>query len=278
MPKTKTRWQTCEPGIGSVIDDFRVVTWGWLGRKQVPVDATIAFDGLCLILKGRGTFRLDDGPIHEVVAPCFFHIWPGPRFRYGPVPGSFWEERYLCVDGPRVDKWRIWGWLRHACAPCRLKNASTCVKLHTHLGEAFEKPGSHSIDDAKLGVERMLLLLKSNDARSRPLDPLGQMLESWRDASKRPTSLHEAAASLRMSYSSFRAKVAARKGMGPHQYLLHMSIDEASRLLIGTDESIKAIAYATGFHSAESFCRAFRRLRGMTATRHRTIHRVQTKS
>ena len=103
------------------------------------------------------------------------------------------------------------------------------------------------------------------------------MLESWRDASKRPASLRAAAASLGMGYSSFREKVAARKGMGPHQYLLHMSIDEASRLLIGTDESIKAIAYATGFRSVESFCRAFRKMRGMTASRYRTIHRVKTK-
>lgn len=278
MPKFRTKWQTCEPSIGSVIDDFRVVTWGWLGRKRELVDATIAFDGLCLILKGRGTFRLDDGPIHEVVAPCFFHIWPGPRFRYGALQGSYWEERYLCVDGSRVDKWRNWGWLRNASVPQRLKNASACVKLHSQLGQAFEKTDSPSIDEAKLGVERLLLLLKSADARSHSLDPLGQMLESWRDASKRPSSLREAAMSLGMSYSSFRAKVAARKGMGPHQYLLHMSIDEASRLLIGTDESIKAIGYATGFQSPESFSRAFRKIRGMTATRYRMIHRVGTKN
>ncbi len=278
MPTSRTKWQTCEPSIGSVIDDFRVVTWGWLGRKREAVDATIAFDGLCLILKGRGSFRIDDGQIHEVVAPCFFHIWPGPRFRYGPTPGTHWEERYLCVDGSRVDKWRNWGWLRNASVPQRLKNATAFVKLHSHLGEAFEKPDSHSIDEAKLGIEHLLLLLKIDDAKRHPLDPLGQMLESWRDTSKRPASLRKAAASLGMSYSSFRAKVAARKGMGPHQYLLHMSIDEASSLLIGTDESIKAIGYATGFQSPESFCRAFRKICGMTATRYRMIHRVGTKS
>jgi AraC-like DNA-binding protein len=103
------------------------------------------------------------------------------------------------------------------------------------------------------------------------------MLESWRDAPKRPTSLRAAAASLGMGYSSFREKVAVRKGMGPHQYLLHLSVDEASRLLISTDETIKVIAYDSGFHSVESFCRTFRKMRGMTAGEYRSMHRMGTK-
>ena len=277
MPKFGNTWQNCEPSFGSVIDDFRVVTWGWLPRKSEKVDATIAFDGLCLILKGRGTFRLDDGPPHEVVAPCFFNIWPGPRFRYGPDAGTNWEERYLCLDGPRVEKWKQWKWLRHASAPQRLRAKALCKKLHMRLGEAVDPPHWHSIDEAKLGVERLLFLLTNSETRNRTLDPLGQMLEDWRDASKRPASLREAAASVGMGYSSFRDKVAKRKGMGPHQYLLHMRLDEASRLLIGTDESIKAIAYTTGFHSMESFCRAFRRMRGMSAGEYQRMHRVGTK-
>jgi hypothetical protein len=88
------------------------------------------------------------------------------------------------------------------------------------LGEAFDSPHRHSIDEAKLGVERLLFLLTNSKALNRTLDPLGQMLEDWRDASKRPASLREAAASVGLGYSSFREKVAKRKGMGPHQYLL----------------------------------------------------------
>ena len=61
-------------------------------------------------------------------------------------------------------------------------------------------------------------------------------------------------------------------GQTPHQLLIARRIREAKWLLSGTGQTIKAIAQDCGFHSIETFYRAFKRTVGVTPHHFRSIH------
>ena len=103
MPNFQTSWSASEPELGSVMDGMQIAIIGHLMRKTEMVDTRFTFDGFGLVLDGRGTFQIDDGPVLPIEAPAVLYIWEGPRFRYGPLHGTSWEERYLCFTGRRVD-------------------------------------------------------------------------------------------------------------------------------------------------------------------------------
>lgn len=52
--------------------------------------------------------------------------------------------------------------------------------------------------------------------------------------------------------------------MRPMEYIAKRRIQEAKSLLTGTDKSIEAISYETGFCSESYFCMLFRRYEGLT--------------
>ncbi len=59
-------------------------------------------------------------------------------------------------------------------------------------------------------------------------------------------------------------------GVPPHQFLLELRLQEASRRLRGGNEPIKHIAFDMGFQSHASFIRSFRRHHGVTPSQYRT--------
>ena len=54
-------------------------------------------------------------------------------------------------------------------------------------------------------------------------------------------------------------------GQAPYQFHLSLRMDEAKRLLITTELSIREIAWTIGYEQVSGFCKAFRKLSGMTA-------------
>ena len=61
MPETKKEWMVTEPEVSGMMDTLRIETVGYLPRKQDPVDARFGFEGLGIVLKGQGRFRVANG-------------------------------------------------------------------------------------------------------------------------------------------------------------------------------------------------------------------------
>lgn len=79
-----------------------------------------------------------------------------------------------------------------------------------------------------------------------------------------PLPIPDIARSLSLSTRSLEQRFRTHLGQSPHQFYLHLRLNEAHRLAIDTSMSAGEIAAATGFASQASFARAFRALHGLS--------------
>ena len=278
MPKLETSWSASEAELGSAVDSLRIELIGHIPNKTERVDTRFDFEGFGLVLAGRGVFQIDDGPVCPVEAPAVFYIWEGPRFRYGPLPGTSWDERYICLSGQRVRDWQRWRWLEHTEAPRSLLKETQHATIHQQAVEAFQRGDTGDIDEAKLKTEQLVFELHRESAIgvSRS-DPLKNLIAEWNENLPPDLDLQQCARRLDMSYSGFREKFRDRTGLSVYQYVLRLRLETSCRLLIETGQQIKAIAHVSGFSSVESYCRSFQRVKRMTASEYRSRHRAMNK-
>lgn len=275
MIKNEAAWIASEPELGSLMDTLRLAVVGHIPAKTEKVDTAFAFDGLGLVLSGRGSYQVDGGPIHPIEAPAVFYIWKGSHFRYGPQSGTTWEERFVCFTGSRVEDWQRWRWLPQSGGPRHLIHSTEHLDRHRRLAHAFQNENRGDLDQAKLDAEQLVFgLYRESMEGMRRVDPLDRLIQEWKDHPPSTPNLPQYAASLDMSYSGFRQKFSKLTGLSVYQYLLRLRLDAASRLLIETDQQVKSIATQSGFGGSESFCRAFQRLKQMTPLEYRAWHRA----
>lgn len=84
-----------------------------------------------------------------------------------------------------------------------------------------------------------------------------------------PVTTEAAAEASGYSKSNFCRNFKLTTGMSFHHYLTRYRIVSSYYLLRNTEYPIAAIAEQVGFNDTRSFCRAFKRVTGMTATRYR---------
>jgi AraC-like DNA-binding protein/mannose-6-phosphate isomerase-like protein (cupin superfamily) len=88
-----------------------------------------------------------------------------------------------------------------------------------------------------------------------------------------PLRIEQVAASVFLSADRFTEVFTKVMGRTPRDYLRHVRLECAKRLLLSTGESISAIGCQAGFGEASYFTRAFGAATGMTPSRYRAAHR-----
>ncbi len=76
-----------------------------------------------------------------------------------------------------------------------------------------------------------------------------------------------------LSSSHFARQFRTMVGKAPHQYLMHLRIERAQRLLSETDTRVVDIAFACGFANQEHLTRLFKRRCGITPAAYRKARR-----
>ena len=89
------------------------------------------------------------------------------------------------------------------------------------------------------------------------------VLEFIQERFREPISLDDIASQLALSPSRVRHLFQEKLGIGFKQYVLQMRVNEAKKLLAGSDLPISEIMYASGFQSHGPFYRAFGQIVGM---------------
>ena len=84
-------------------------------------------------------------------------------------------------------------------------------------------------------------------------------------------SVEDLADRMSMSVRNFERVFTREVGTTPSQYVLHMRVEAARRLLERTDGGLKQVAAAAGFGSIDVMRRAFVRLLGITPRRYREL-------
>lgn len=216
-----------------------------------------------VILKsGGGIYEDVRGMRHAVEPGDVIWVFPELGHIYGPPEGGNWEEFYTVFTGSVFDLLRRAGVIDPARAVWRVGDvrkwiASLKIALRpaTSAGEALRRV---------LALQNLIVEL-SLTQQDDVFTELAWVKEACRRIEAEPRGIHWAAlaASLHVSYETFRKKFKAHTGHSPGNYRLSVLIDRACALLLHTGSSLKEIAAETGFADEFHFSKAFKQRVGL---------------
>jgi AraC-like DNA-binding protein len=222
---------------------------------------------IVLLTDGRGWFETRATGLRTVETGTAFALLPGVWHRYRPDPETGWEESWIEVRGPVVDAMRR----------ARLLSADNAVRhmamatwldakleaVHTRIREA--RPGF----DPELSARALSVLAawhEAGRARTAPSPIVRAVAEAERRLAEHlaePTKIPVLAKQLGVAYSHFRRVFKRHTGFAPWQYVLHLRLAQARRLLASRDITLDELAAQLGFSSAFHLSVAFKRAYGV---------------
>ena len=223
---------------------------------------------IILIINGEGKFETKITSQVRIKSPAAFVLMPGVWHRYAPLRATGWEESWLEVRGPLVD---------------RLVREEVFSRDDPVRHGVIESGMDHTLDVA----HRLCRNGTSAQHLQRTAAAFG-VLTSWKLAGEhRPTldrltstldeaeiylasnytkeiDLEQLARRLGIAYSYLRSSFRARTGLTLWKYVLHLRLERSRRLLAGTDAKLEAIATELGFSSPFHFSDAFKKSFGIS--------------
>jgi AraC-like DNA-binding protein len=253
------------PSRGS---DLSVVRAGYLPRKREWIHHHFDIHALGLVVSGRGSYRVGEGPVKPIGPGNLFAVFPGPRFHYGAQPGTSWEEYFICLAGDRLPRWIEAGWFFTDGSVHALAGVSEAVELWRELlgvlgrGEAGDAERAAAIAE-RLAVE--LFYGRAERKRAALASPsIEAVLHHCRLHAAEPIDFPALAEANAMSYSHLRQQVRRLTGLSPARYVTRLRCEQARALLTETDLPVKLIAARVGIDDPFTFSRTFRRTVGVS--------------
>lgn len=246
----------------------------YIESKQSWVRSKFTTCNFSMILRGRGEFHRK-GQTWTINAPCVITQWPGEWVEYGPVDGS-WTEWYCVYGRPLLRRFRARGLLDLSRPVWPVADPAS---LHLLLSEfagltRAEDPG-WVVDMVDRVAERAIL------STWLPPEPGWQEDSGIRAAAKalrenlaHPWDFAGLAARNGYSLTTFRRRWVAIFGRPPADFLRHLRLTEACRLLVESRLRIKEIATLTGFEDELYFSRRFHQDIGHSPRDYRRIYRL----
>ncbi|MEM9194046.1 MAG: AraC family transcriptional regulator [Myxococcota bacterium] len=140
---------------------------------------------------------------------------------------------------------------------------------------------------ARLASQGLLTLIITEVLRAEPLPGLPEPAETplvadalrfVRKHALEPISLQDVAESLRKSPAHLTTVVKRETGASVVDWITHVRMDEARRLLLYSDEHVEIIAERVGYISASHFHRRFREAHGTTPAAWRRAHQARRQA
>jgi AraC-like DNA-binding protein len=229
-----------------------------------------------LVEEGRGQLELRRGRPITIPEGTAFVLLPGAWHRYRPEPSCGWTESWIEVQGALVQRLVARGIFSQAGA---VKTAAAEVSEALAAVHALAREPAPGSDP--LLLSRAFAVLAAWSSLGLDRGNPGNLQLAVREAERQLAAHHtqsiniEALArGLGVSYSHFRRAFRAHTGYAPWQYVLHLRLTQARRILVSSNATLDAIAaglgFSSGFHLSAAFKRAFgtspnawrRRMRG----------------
>jgi AraC-like DNA-binding protein len=217
---------------------------------------------ILLITSGRGWLETRALGRRRVEAGMAFLLLPQTWHRYRPDPKTGWEESWIEVRGPVVDSLVKAGTFPPASVLRRgaLDAGLEEILRNIHRRAAKGPPGFQP-EWAAAALQALALFARITPARPR-LSRIQQAVEQaerrFNEHPERDLNLEAFARELGVAYSHFRRAFRAQTGYAPWQYILHLRLARARRLLASGDATLEDIAARVGFASAFHLSRAFK--------------------
>ena len=258
------------------ITDIQITAVGHFPRRLAPgTDATFDHHSLVLLAAGYGRYRVTPEVFATVGPGSMWCINPGHPYRYSPDPDGWWEEFFIDIAGPGIERWIQRGWWSRSPELFRLAPIGPLVSHISELMHVLSQGTAASADRAVLMTES--LLLDMYHARSRVLvedvDPgqpaIAGVLSYLHQRYAEAIDFDKLAAHFAISPTSLRRGIARLTGEPPAAYLRRLRCDIATKLLTETAMPIQEIARSVGIPSSVVFARIFQRHMGVNPSRFR---------
>ncbi|WP_440114529.1 helix-turn-helix domain-containing protein [Paenibacillus sp. QZ-Y1] len=165
--------------------------------------------------------------------------------------------------------------------PLQVQETELAVEMYLRRMLSGQKNGNESAEsigaavgiDTGTGATSARMPASSQGALPQAgafIDPhLRRVLEYIHSAYTGPIDIDSMAMVAHQSRYHFMRSFKALTGSTPYQYLLNLRVEEASRRLRLTADSVTTISYGLGFSSVSQFYRAFQRVKGATPMEYR---------
>jgi len=164
------------------------------------------------------------------------------------------------ADWPRVFQWR------------------DRKSMHAFMAEMLDAFHYAALDRNRIGdllFARLALELERSRSltRSQATPPQLRLATDFINRNYvKPISLDDVAKAADISVSHLHMLFRTQLGESPHQYLIQKRLRSASHSLSTGNAPIKTVAAQVGYPNAESFCRAFRKFFGLSASEYRQAY------
>ncbi|QDT09754.1 HTH-type transcriptional activator RhaS [Planctomycetes bacterium K23_9] len=128
-----------------------------------------------------------------------------------------------------------------------------------------------------IGVAGISRQIERIQTPSGTADAFSQVIEMLHRDYAKNLSTEQLASKAGLSVSHFERRFRRAFGASPRQYLVRVRVENASRLLLSSDQTISQIALACGFYDHAHFSRSFRRVMNVTPSQYRKTN-PQTES
>ncbi|MCX6968374.1 MAG: AraC family transcriptional regulator [Verrucomicrobia bacterium] len=220
---------------------------------------------IVLILSGSGWIETRATGRLRVKAGMVILLLPKTWHRYKPDAQTGWDESWIEVQGPLVD-----GLLEAGVFPMDtiLRARAIDVGLEEILDSIHQRIRKKPVGfQPELSAAALHVL--SLCALIAPMQPqLSRIQHSVNEAERylndhhaEPINIEALAKRLGVAYSHFRRAFRAQTGFAPWQYVMHLRLTRARRLLASSDAKLYDVAarvgFSSGFHLSFAFKRAF---------------------
>lgn len=226
---------------------------------------------ILVITRGRGSFETRDAGLCRVNENSAFVLLPGVWHRYRPDPETGWDESWCELRGPVVEQ-LLRDRILRPDDPLRAGAFSSGLVETLDTIHRRVRGKTHPGFDPQLSALALQSLALWSEMERKAAEP-AQALQAVTRAERyiaehlsEPINLEELARKEGIAYSHFRRLFRSCTGYSPWQYILHLRLEMARRMLAGSDAKLRDVAANLGFSSAFHFSSAFKNAYGTSPT------------
>lgn len=217
---------------------------------------------IVLITSGQGQFESKGIKPQVIKAGNAFILFPGVWHRYRPDPAVGWGESWVELRGATINRLLRQKVFTHKSPVLRgalSAELDLCLEA-VHARARQPRPGF----DPELATRGLAVLAAWEHARFAPHRQT-RMARAVAEAERyisdnlaMPVNVPQLARNLGVAYSQFRKEFKTFTGYSPWQYMLHLRLAQARRVLASSDATLEEIASRIGFSSAFHLSAAFK--------------------
>ena len=244
---------------------------GFVPRKSDRVVRAFNSFNFSFILEGTGTY-VYRGETYRVNAPCVITQWPEEPMDYGP--DKTWYEVFLIYPPETGEFLRKRKFFSQEQPLWYISDSDRILKWLAELKTALETSPlvPDRIDYLCEGMIMESFLAQSTPPRTPEERKIRELKAYIGNNFTVSHDYRRLAGQHGMSLSTFRRRWLEYIGTPPAKYQSRLLIQEACRLLIENNESIKEIAERLNFQDPLYFTKKFHKETGFTPTQYRKQH------